>query len=214
MPRAERLDIAQLGLLDLPVRGHTAAAAHPPTLANTSAVRRHSGCGPAEEPPAQRSPARGHVPGEVIDHRTRVVLDAADGTWTYAAQHRAARARTVPGLSTTPPSVPQLALGVEDGHVEPPVVGPKPVAQTTVRNTAAAQVELQPRQVGTRVGAERSGASNSASRPAVRAHSSTRPAACLSPGPRARARNSRKPPENRAWPSRTIARTGRSARRP
>ena len=139
----------------------------------------------------------------MIDHLTRVVLDAVDERRLAPPQHGQSEGVQA-GAVDDAAVVAELALRVDDGHVEPPVVGPKARRPDDRADLAAAEVELATGAAGASVGAKRSGASTSASSPLVRAHSSNT-SSSRSILRSASEQTLRSPPENSARPSRTVA---------
>ena len=84
---------------------------------------------------------------EVIDHLTRVVLDTADERGLAPPQHgqpQGVQSRAGDHAAL----VVQLALRVDDRHVEPPVVRPETRRPHDRGDLATSQVKLQPRRLG------------------------------------------------------------------
>ena len=80
----------------------------------------------------------------MIGHLARVVLDAADERGPAPPQHGQPQ-RVEPRAVDHAALVPQVALRVDHGHVQPAVIGPEARRPHDRADLAAAQVELQPR---------------------------------------------------------------------
>ena len=157
--------------------------------------------GPHEAHDPRREP-RVQVPAEVIDHLTSVVLDAVDERGLAPPQDGQAQgvqARAVDGTAV----VAEMALRVDDRHVEPPVVGPEsrlPRRSSGSRRSggrAPASPTAEPRSARSARGRRPRRSS-----PLVRAHSS-KTSSSRSSFRSASEHTFRRPPENSARPSRT-----------
>ena len=83
----------------------------------------------------------------MIDHLTRVVLDAVDERRLAPPEHGQPEGVQT-GAVDDAAVVAEPPLGIDHGHVEPPVIGPKPRRPDDRADLAAPEVELQPRRSG------------------------------------------------------------------
>jgi len=80
-----------------------------------------------------------------MDHLTRIILDGVDKRGLAPPQQPE---RVETGAVDDATVVAEPPLGVDDGHVKPPVIGPKPRRPDDRADLAAPEVKLQPGRSG------------------------------------------------------------------